>query len=111
MTTVQKYTKNVVAIHELPLHFLCCTQLKTAIARANELQRVLFTRDIEIALSERETVEPEKELTSEIIVQFQQRLQSKKKGIPNKEMATPFLCLKTQELAARSAANSWVGRE
>ncbi len=31
MTTVQKYTKNVVAIHELPLHFLCCTQLKTAI--------------------------------------------------------------------------------
>ncbi len=31
MTTVQKHKKNVVAIHELPLHFLCCTQLKTAI--------------------------------------------------------------------------------
>ncbi len=32
MTTVQKHKKNVEAIHELPLHFLCCTQLKTAIA-------------------------------------------------------------------------------
>lgn len=35
--------------------------------------------EIEIALSERETVEPEKELTPEIIDQFQQRLQSKEK--------------------------------
>lgn len=35
--------------------------------------------EIEIALSERETVETEKELTPEIIAQFQQRLQSKKK--------------------------------
>jgi hypothetical protein len=35
--------------------------------------------EIEIALSERETVQPEKELTPEIIAQFQQRLQSKEK--------------------------------
>ena len=35
--------------------------------------------EIEIALSERETIEPEKELTPEIIAQFQQRLQSKEK--------------------------------
>ncbi|MEA5487357.1 MULTISPECIES: YlcI/YnfO family protein [Pseudanabaena] len=35
--------------------------------------------EIEIALVERETVEPEKELTPEIIAQFQQRLQSKEK--------------------------------
>jgi hypothetical protein len=35
--------------------------------------------EIEIALAERETVEPEKELTPEIITQFQQRLQSKEK--------------------------------
>jgi hypothetical protein len=35
--------------------------------------------EIEIALSERETVEPEKELTPEIIAQFQQTLQSKEK--------------------------------
>ena len=35
--------------------------------------------EIEIALSEREMVEPEKELTREIVVQFQQRLQSKEK--------------------------------
>ncbi|PZO36648.1 MAG: hypothetical protein DCF19_20795 [Pseudanabaena frigida] len=34
MTAVQKSTKNVGAIHELPLHFLCCTQLKTAIKSA-----------------------------------------------------------------------------
>lgn len=33
--------------------------------------------EIDIALAERETVEPEKELTPEIITQFQQRLQSK----------------------------------
>jgi hypothetical protein len=35
--------------------------------------------EIEIALSERETVQPEEELTPEIIAQFQQRLQSKEK--------------------------------
>ena len=35
--------------------------------------------EIEIALSERETVEPEEELTPEIIAKFQQRLQSKEK--------------------------------
>ena len=35
--------------------------------------------EIEIALAERETVQPEKELTPEIIAQFQQRLQSKEK--------------------------------
>ncbi len=35
--------------------------------------------EIEIALLERETVQPEKELTTEIIAQFQQRLQSKEK--------------------------------
>ena len=35
--------------------------------------------EIEIALVERETVQPEKELTPEIIAQFQQRLQSKEK--------------------------------
>ena len=35
--------------------------------------------DIEVALAERETVQPEKELTPEIIAQFQQRLQSKEK--------------------------------
>ena len=35
--------------------------------------------EIEIALTERETVEPEKELTPEIIAQFQQTLQSKEK--------------------------------
>ena len=35
--------------------------------------------EIEVALSERETVQPEKELTPEIIAQFQQRLQSKEK--------------------------------
>lgn len=34
---------------------------------------------IEIALSEREIVEPEKELTPEIIAQFQQRLETSKK--------------------------------
>ena len=33
--------------------------------------------EIEIALAERETVEPEKELTPQIITQFQQRLRSK----------------------------------
>jgi hypothetical protein len=33
MTTVQIELKNVGAIHELPLHFLCHTQLKTAIVR------------------------------------------------------------------------------
>ncbi|MBD2151400.1 toxin-antitoxin system HicB family antitoxin [Pseudanabaena sp. FACHB-1277] len=36
--------------------------------------------EIEIALSERETVEPEKELTPEIIAKFQQRLQSKERS-------------------------------
>ena len=35
--------------------------------------------EIEVALAERETVQPEKELTPEIIAQFQQRLQSKEK--------------------------------
>ena len=35
--------------------------------------------EIEVALSERETIEPEKELTPKIIAQFQQRLQSKEK--------------------------------
>jgi hypothetical protein len=35
--------------------------------------------EIEIALSEREVVEPEKELTPEIIAQFQQRLETNKK--------------------------------
>jgi preprotein translocase subunit SecA len=35
--------------------------------------------EIEIALSERETVQSEEELTPEIIAQFQQRLQSKEK--------------------------------
>ncbi len=35
--------------------------------------------EIEIALSEREPVQREKELTPEIVVQFQQRLQSKGK--------------------------------
>jgi hypothetical protein len=35
--------------------------------------------EIEVALSEREMVEPEKELTPEIIAQFQQQLQSKEK--------------------------------
>ena len=35
--------------------------------------------DIEVTLAERETVQPEKELTPEIIAQFQQRLQSKEK--------------------------------
>lgn len=33
--------------------------------------------EIEIALAERETVEPEKELTPEVIAQFQHRLESK----------------------------------
>ena len=37
------------------------------------------TTEIEIALSERETVEPEKELTPEIIAQFKQRLETSKK--------------------------------
>ena len=32
--------------------------------------------EIEVALAERETVQPEKELTPEIIAQFQQRLQT-----------------------------------
>jgi len=32
MAAVQKSLKNVVAIHELPLHFLCHIQLKSAIA-------------------------------------------------------------------------------
>ena len=32
--TDQKILKNVGAIHELPLHFLCPTQLKTAISSA-----------------------------------------------------------------------------
>jgi hypothetical protein len=31
MTDVQECLKNVVAIHELPLHFWCHTQLKSAI--------------------------------------------------------------------------------
>ena len=35
--------------------------------------------EIEIALSEREPVQREKELTPEIVVQFQQRFQSKEK--------------------------------
>lgn len=35
--------------------------------------------EIEVALAEREAVQPEKELTPEIIAQFQQRLQSKEK--------------------------------
>jgi hypothetical protein len=35
--------------------------------------------EIEVALAERETVQQEKELTPEIIAQFQQRLQSKEK--------------------------------
>jgi phage I-like protein len=35
--------------------------------------------EIEIALAERETVEPEKELTPEIIAQFQKQLQNKEK--------------------------------
>jgi len=35
--------------------------------------------EIEVTLSEREPVQPEKELTPEIIAQFQQRLQSKEK--------------------------------
>ena len=35
--------------------------------------------EIEIALAERETIEPENELTPEIIAQFQQRLQNKEK--------------------------------
>ncbi|MEI6331115.1 MAG: YlcI/YnfO family protein [Pseudanabaena sp. ELA645] len=35
--------------------------------------------EIEVALAERETVQLEKELTPEIIAQFQQRLQSKEK--------------------------------
>ncbi|MFZ4558464.1 MAG: YlcI/YnfO family protein [Pseudanabaena sp.] len=35
--------------------------------------------EIEVALAERETVQPEKELTPEIIAQFQQRLQTKEK--------------------------------
>jgi len=35
--------------------------------------------EIEVVLAEQETVEPEKELTPEIIAQFQRRLQSKEK--------------------------------
>jgi hypothetical protein len=35
--------------------------------------------EIEIILSERETVQPEQELTPEIIAQFQQRLETSKK--------------------------------
>jgi hypothetical protein len=35
--------------------------------------------EIEVTLAERETVQPEKELTPEIIAQFQQRLQTKEK--------------------------------
>jgi len=35
--------------------------------------------EIEIALSEREAIQPEKELTPEIIAQFQQMLQNKEK--------------------------------
>ncbi len=33
MIDVQESIKNVVAIHELPLHFLCHTQLKSAITK------------------------------------------------------------------------------
>ncbi len=36
--------------------------------------------EMEVTLSEREPVQPEKELTPEIIAQFQQRLQNKEKG-------------------------------
>jgi hypothetical protein len=42
MTAVQIELKNVGAIHELPLHFLCHTQLKTAITDLKDDQeRVL----------------------------------------------------------------------
>jgi preprotein translocase subunit SecA len=45
----------------------------------NLLQKLGTASPPEIALAERETIQPEKELTPEIIAQFQQRLQSKEK--------------------------------